>query len=64
MKKEKTQEEFDESLMKSDITRLKNLLRNYRDHRISKRIRMNTFVEPVKIIEYIDNAINIVKNSL
>lgn len=47
-----------------DITRLKNLLRNYRDHIITQRMNSLKHIEPAKIIEEVDNAIKILRDGL
>jgi len=47
---------------KSDITRLKNLLRDYRDHMITNAINKNWSVECA--IRKVDNAIYTLKSLL
>lgn len=47
-----------------DITRLKNLLRNYRDYIITNRMNSLKHIEPAKIIEEVDNAIKILRDGL
>lgn len=49
---------------KYDITRLKNLLRNYRDSMITNRMNSLTHLEPVYIINQVDRAIEIITSSL
>jgi len=49
---------------KYDITRLKNLLRNYRDSMITNRLNTLKHIEPVDVIEEIDKAIKLITNSL
>lgn len=52
-----------ESYFKSDITRLKNLLLEYRDHMITRLIERSK-VEPTRAINCIDSAIDRIKMNL
>ncbi|KKL17938.1 hypothetical protein LCGC14_2325370 [marine sediment metagenome] len=47
-----------------DRTRLKNLLRNYRDHMITKYFNSMKHIPIDKIIETIDDAIQIISLNL
>lgn len=53
---------------KADVTRLKNLLRNYRDHVITNQY--NALMQPpynmeiAKVIEQVDNAIKLIIGGL
>lgn len=50
--------------MKKDITRLKNLLRDYRDHIIQKRAEKYKWIHPVNHIEIVDDAIDTIRSGL
>lgn len=63
--------EFEESLKmpndrnhKYDITRLKNLLRNYRDSIITNRANIYQNIKIVDIIDEVDRAIKLITNNL
>ena len=47
-----------------DITRLKNLLRNYRDSIITVRANKHKEADIVEIIEEVDNAIKVLGDGL
>lgn len=48
----------------SDETRLRNLLRNYRDHIITIRANKFKHIPPHKIVDEVDEAILIIKSGL
>ena len=50
--------------LKIDITRFKNLLRNYRDHIITVRAEKHKQADIVEIIEEVDRAIKILRDGL
>jgi len=47
-----------------DITRFKNLLSSYRSHIITNRMNTLKHIEPLKIIEEVDNAIKVLRDGL
>ena len=49
---------------KGDKTRLKNLLRLYRDHLITNRLNKYTGKTPSKVVDEIDDAILIINKNL
>jgi len=49
---------------KCDITRLKNLLRNYRDSIITNVLASMKHIEPVRVIEQVDRAIKLITYNL
>ncbi len=53
-----------EQQLKYDKTRLRNLLRNYRDHIITKYRIVMKHIPIVEVIDRVDNAIKLISNNL